>query len=106
MSLRRLGNLTSKHGNLQYYKGTGARTGGRHTSKGKFIIDPLLQRFIVTPKNLDKCGFRPYVARELVAKTGLAPEIRRLKRGKLVDIPKTAVKMEEGQRVVEATSRR
>ena len=34
------GSLDRKHGNKNFYKGTGARSVGHTTSKGKFRVDP------------------------------------------------------------------
>lgn len=56
----RRGTLTSKHGNVDYYKGYRARTEGVHTSKGAFVIRPERLMKIMAP---DLTGFQltPYV---------------------------------------------
>jgi len=53
--------LNSKRGNKNYYKGKGGTKEGRHTSKGRYIIDPLKRLELVVP---DLTGFKlkPYIA--------------------------------------------
>ncbi|KAH8058141.1 hypothetical protein JL720_14052 [Aureococcus anophagefferens] len=50
--------LTSKRARKGYYKGVGSRSTGRHTSKGKFIVD---ERKVVVP-DLEGFALKPYVA--------------------------------------------
>lgn len=51
----RRGTLSSKQGNVDFYKGFGARTEGVHTSKGAFVIRPERLMKIVAP---DMTGFQ------------------------------------------------
>ncbi|KAK9818441.1 hypothetical protein WJX74_000878 [Apatococcus lobatus] len=55
--------LNSKRGPRNYYKGKGARATGRHTSKGRYVIDPDKLPNYVVP---DLTGFqlKAYVAHE------------------------------------------
>jgi hypothetical protein len=61
---RSLASLSSKDGNDQYYKGTGAVKGGSLNSKGRFIVDPLKRKYIQMP---DLTGFelKPYVSKAI-----------------------------------------
>ena len=59
--IKGLASLTSKWGNREFYKGTGAIKGGRHTRKGKFIGDPTKKKWIIAPTNAVTL-FKPYVA--------------------------------------------
>jgi hypothetical protein len=64
-NLKLLGNLPSKYGNRQYYKGKGATAEGRHTKHGGYIIDDKLRKHIVAPTSLFEGTFslKPYVSR-------------------------------------------
>lgn len=57
------GPLSPKRGNKEFYKGTGAVKGGRHTKKGKYIIDPRKQKHIMMPE-LTGFQLKPYVSME------------------------------------------
>ena len=59
----RMANMPSKYGNLQYYKGKGATSEGRLTSKGKFIRDWTKMKFIMSPGALQDFPLKPYVAK-------------------------------------------
>ena len=47
--------LSPKRARKGYYKGKGARSEGRHTSKGGFVIDPAKRLELVVP---DMAGFK------------------------------------------------
>lgn len=53
--------LTSKRARKGYYKGVGSRSTGRHTSKGKFIVDERKVVRLVVP-DLEGFALKPYVA--------------------------------------------
>ena len=53
--------MTSKMGNMDYYKGRGARNEGTHTNKGGYVVRPERLLKIVAPANLDAFPLRPYV---------------------------------------------
>ena len=56
--------LSSKEGNDLFYKGSGGIKGGRNTSKGRFLIDPLKRKYIqFSPSMLTDFPLKPYVAR-------------------------------------------
>eukprot|EP00802_Teleaulax_amphioxeia_P025943 Tamp_26896.p3 GENE.Tamp_26896~~Tamp_26896.p3 ORF type:complete len:101 (+),score=21.63 Tamp_26896:40-303(+) len=53
--------LTSKRGPRDFYKGKGAKSTGRLTKKGIFIVQPhKLEEFVVP--DLEGCELKPYVA--------------------------------------------
>jgi hypothetical protein len=49
---------------INFYKGKGGRREGRHTSKGKYVLDTSLHLEIVAPTPRPDTGFalKPYVA--------------------------------------------
>ena len=47
--------------NRRYYKGKGARKGGRLTSKGVFVADASKRMTIIPPENLADFKLGPYV---------------------------------------------
>mmetsp|Transcript_42410 Transcript_42410/g.66410 ORF Transcript_42410/g.66410 Transcript_42410/m.66410 type:complete len:108 (-) Transcript_42410:172-495(-) len=53
--------LTSKRGPKNYYKGKGANSTGRITSKGVFITQPYKLYEFVAP-DLSDCELKPYVS--------------------------------------------
>ena len=57
----RIGNTTPKRMNRRYYKGKGARKGGRVTSKGVFVADSSKRITIIPPNNLADFQLGPYV---------------------------------------------
>ena len=61
----RMANMPSKYGNLQFYKGKGATSEGRITSKGRFLRDWTRMKFIMSPGNLVDFPLKPYVAKSL-----------------------------------------
>jgi len=59
----RRGPMTTKQGNVNYYKGTRGRSEGVHTAKGAFATRPERLLTIVPPANLAACELKPYVHR-------------------------------------------
>jgi len=59
----RMVNMPSKYGNQQFYKGKGATSEGRITSKGKFIRDWTKMKFIMSPGSLQGFPLKAYVAK-------------------------------------------
>lgn len=59
---KRLPYLHPKHGPRNYYKGNRARSLGRHTTKGKYIIDwkEKVPEYVVP--DLKGCDLKPYVS--------------------------------------------
>ena len=62
-SVRQTRKLSPKKGNRLYYKGKGGNKGGRHTSKGKYIIDPEKLLTLRVP-DLTDFKLKPYVSAE------------------------------------------
>jgi large subunit ribosomal protein L41 len=56
------GKMSPKRGNKNFYKGYGARRMGKHTSKGRYIIDKRRIPILMIP-NLKDCDLKPYVSR-------------------------------------------
>ncbi|GAA6049660.1 hypothetical protein JCM3770_005057 [Rhodotorula araucariae] len=65
--------LTSKQANKEFYKGTGSFPGlgpkrqGRHSprSKAPYILMQERMRTFVVPDNLNTCGLKPYINKEV-----------------------------------------
>jgi len=55
--------MTGKEGTKNYFKGTGGTKEGRHTRKGRFIVDVNRRKFIFPPSAIEDTPFKPYVAR-------------------------------------------
>jgi len=53
--------MTTKRGSLQFYKGTGSGSTGRHTKHGRYIIDWAKVRTYVVP-SLEGFALKPFVA--------------------------------------------
>ena len=53
--------MTSKMGNMDFYKGRGGRNEGTHTSKGAYVVRPERLLRIVAPLNLESFQLKPYV---------------------------------------------
>jgi hypothetical protein len=53
--------MTSKMGNMDYYKGRGARNEGTHTNKGGYVVRAERLMRIVAPANMDAFPLKPYV---------------------------------------------
>ena len=53
--------MTSKMGNMDFYKGRGGRNEGTHTAKGGYVVRPERLLRIVPPANLDSFLLKPYV---------------------------------------------
>lgn len=53
--------LTTKRANKNFYKGNGCTSQGRHTSKGRYVLDKKKMLELVVP---DLTGFKlkPYIA--------------------------------------------
>ncbi|KAG5190143.1 mitochondrial ribosomal protein L27-domain-containing protein [Tribonema minus] len=56
--------LHRKHGNKNFYKGTGARSEGKLNSKAKFILDKDKLLELVAP-DLTNFQLKPYVAKSI-----------------------------------------
>merc|ERR1711991_964204 len=57
------GSLSSKEQPRGWYKGSGSRKLGRHTRKGKFILEPWLVPEVIVP-DLSGTELRPYVSKK------------------------------------------
>ncbi|OLL24604.1 54S ribosomal protein L27, mitochondrial [Neolecta irregularis DAH-3] len=55
----------TKHGNKDYYKGTGSGAMGRHTKHGDYVILPERVRTYVVPESFSTCKLTPYVTNAL-----------------------------------------
>jgi len=58
----RMGAMSAKRSPKNFYKGTGGRKEGRHTSKGGYVLDKSKLLNIQPPKNLSEFQLKPYVA--------------------------------------------
>ena len=62
----RMGAMSAKRSPKNFYKGTGGRTEGRHTSKGSYVLDKTKSLNIVAPtaEHLSTFKLKPYVSQQ------------------------------------------